>query len=441
MVLNNKLDNVMKSKKMQTLPFKRKIWKIILLSMISMLVIIIGFCCTNNTNNNTNRIPLFIEKEKIVIIFPVKIESIDVKYMLFDSGFPSNFVMLDSTFCSENPLLILNVDSVGVVSCPPSAWESSNSQVEIRNEIFNNPIRIKLLDNDLDYNQFIERDMSTMHVSFFNGSFGFPNDSTRIWEFNFEHNYLEIHEADNYEIPKDCFKLHLLKGPFNMPTDPPYIQFPISIKCSDGDTITINELYLLDTACLNDIVLLSKTNENVLDFFRKRDDATLISDRENYRSRYNVEATIFDGLKVDSMRIYTNEYSDRMYQAGVIGLNFMKRFNMFFDFKSKQIGFQSINNFKRIVYDDYRRFYFSWEIREDKRRFVKKLSDIKSNYYRDAGLCEGDEVVSINGIELKSLTKEENKSIENSRIREMNILRSGRPLKITVHLGEEAFYE
>ena len=408
---------------------------------LCLLACILLFCVTcSRSEKLSDKIPLFLENEKIAIIVPVKFGEIDAQYMLFDSGFPSHFVMLDSTFYAENPLSIWNVDCVDV-SGPPSAWESSNSQVQIRNEIFNSPIKIKLLNNDLDYNQFIVRDMSKMLVNFLNGGFGFPNDSTRIWEFNFENNYLDIHDADNYEMPTDCFKLPLLKGPFNMPTDPPHVQFPILIRCSDGDTITINELYLFDTACVNDIVLLSKTDENVLDFFRKRDDATLISDRGNYRSRYHVEATIFNGLKIDSMRVYTNEYSDRMEQAGVIGLNFMKRFNLFFDFKSKQVGFQPISNFERIVCYDYRRFYFSWDIKEDKRQFVKKIFDIKNNYYKDAGLCEGDEVVAINGIRLKSLSNEEYKSVENSRIREMDIIRSGKPLKIIVRLGEEAFYE
>ena len=418
--------------------FESIVWKIILLFMIPILVIIISSCCRNN---DTNKIPLFIENEKRGIIVPVKFGDIDAQYMLFDSGFPSHFVMLDSTFCAENPLPVWSVTSDNVVSNSLIPWEPSNNQVQIRKEFFYNPIRLEILGNHLDYSLFFVQDMSKMLVNFLNGCFGFPNDSTRIWEFNFEHNYLDIHETDNYEMPTDCFKFPLLKGPHNMPTDSPYIQFPIFIKCSDGDTITINELYLLDTACLNHIVLLSNTNENVLDFFRQRDDATLISNRGNFRSRYNVEATVFDSFKIDSMRIYTDEFADRMAEAGVIGLNFMKRFNMFFDFKSKQVGFQPANNFERIVSNDYRRFYFSWDFREDKRLYVKKIFDVKNNYYQVAGLRESDEVVAINGIELINLTKEEGKIIQNSRIREMSIIRSGEPLKIIVHLGEEAFYE
>ena len=401
-------------------------------------ILISGCIIIGCTSQETNRVPLFIEKEKGGIIVPVKFGNVTAPYMLFDSGIPFDFMMLDSTFCANNPINTwATPDHVGTNN--PSAWENSSNQNKWQYMLFNKPISINLCNENFDFKHFTVSDMSKMAVNFFNGAFGFTKDSTRLWEFNFEHNYLEIHKADNYKMPSDCYKLPLLKGPTNEPFV--FVQFPILVKCSNSDTVIINELYLFDTAALNDIILLNKTNKNTLDFFRKRDDAVLIADRGSYRSRYIVEATIFNGLKIDSMRVYTNEYSDLMTEAGVIGLNFMKRFNLFFDFKTNQVGFQPIKNYERIIWCDYHRFYFSWDIKADKSRFVKNIADIKNNYYKDAGLREGDEVVAINGIKLKNLTDEETKSINESRIREMDILRGGKQLKITVHLGEEAFYE
>jgi len=395
-------------------------------------------CCfiTGCSSQKTNRVPLFLENEKRAIIVPVKFRNITAPYMLFDSGMTFGVAMLDSTFCANNPSPAWSVPDA-VISGNPSAWESSSNQNKVQYTIFNRPININLCNEDFDFQHFFTRDLSKWFVGFLNGVSGFTKDSTRIWEFNFEHNYLDIHKADNFKMPSNCYKLPLLNGSSHCP----FVQFPISVKYSDGDTVTINELYLLDTADVYDLILLGKAHKNVLDFFKKRDNAIQIENRGNYRSRYIVEATIFNGLKIDSMRIYTDEFTNLTGEAGVIGLNFMKRFNLFFDFKTNQLGLQPIKNFERIVNQDVRRFYFSWDISADKRRFVKNIADIKNNYFKDAGLQEGDEVVTINEIELQSLTNEENKTIGKSRIREMNIIRNGKPIKIVVHLGEEAFYE
>jgi len=400
------------------------------------LVLILCSLVIGCTSQEINKVPLFIEKEKRAIIVPVKFGDVNAPYMLFDSGFNFDLIMLDSTFCANNTVFFWTTPDQ-VRASNPSAWENSNNQQKVQYAFFNKPISINLCDENFDFKPCFVRDMSTMAVNFLNGAFGFTKDSTRIWELNFEHNYLDIHKADNFKLPSDCYKLPLLKGP----TNGPFVQFPILVKCSNGDTVIIDELYLFDTAALNDIILLNKTNQNTLDFFRKRDDAVLIADRGSYRSRYIVEAEIFDGIKIDSMRVYTNEYSDLMVEAGVIGLNFMKRFNLFFDFKTNQVGFQPIKSYERIVDYNYRRFYYSLDIKVDKRQFIKNIANIKNNYYKDAGLQEGDEIVSINGFAMVNLTREEGRYIEESRIREMDILRNGKSLKITVHLGEEAFYE
>ena len=400
---------------------------------------VLVLCCyfTGCTAQNMNRTPLFLENEKRAIIIPAKFGDIDAPYIFFDTGVPSHFVQLDLAFFTEHLQPVWKISPNRVNSSYPTAWEPSNSQQKIKTAAFYAPVKINICGNDLDFNNFVVNDMSKMLVNYYNGCIGFPYDSTRIWEFNFEHNFLEIHEEENYKIPSDCYILPLLKGP----TDCPYIQFPISVKYSDGDTTTIDELYLLDTGAVDDIILLSKTNENVIDFFRKKDDPILLSNRGNYRSRYIVEATLFEGLKIDSMRIYTDAFVDRMREAGIIGLNFMKRFNMFFDFKSRQIGFQPIRNFERIVNHDVSRFYFSWDIKEDHRRFIKELAPVNNNYYKEAGVKEGDEVIAINGIKLQNLSIEDRLLIEKSRIKEMDILRNEESLKITVRLGEEAFYE
>ena len=72
-----------------------------------------------------------------------------------------------------------------------------------------------------------------------------------------------------------------------------------------------------------DFVLLPSAKE--IEFFRKREDAVLINRGHGggYWSRYDVNAIAFDGFKIDSMRIYTDEFATKLsaYARGIIGLN------------------------------------------------------------------------------------------------------------------------
>ena len=255
---------------------------------------------------------------------------------------------------------------------------------------------------------------------------------------NFEHNYLEIHEAEKFRRPADCYWLPFVNERGSMNTV--HIQFPLTVKSATGDTVTIDYPYLIDTGMAQDFVLLPSAKE--IEFFREREDAVLINRGHGggYRSRYDVNAIAFDGFKIDSMRIYTDEFATQLsaYARGIIGLNFLKRFNVFFDFDSRQVGLQPIRNFSRIFNNFSGRFYFSVDTTLDGRRIVTMMPDyVKNNHYKEAGLQKGDEIVAINGFTLKDLSFDNAVKIKESLTRKLDIVRDGKPMKITVRLDED----
>jgi len=140
------------------------------------------------------------------------------------------------------------------------------------------------------------------------------------------------------------------------------------------------------------------------------------------------------------MRIYTDEFATQLsaYARGIIGLNFLKRFNVFFDFDSRQVGLQPIRNFSRIFNNFSGRFYFSVDTTLDGRRIVTMMPDyVKNNHYKEAGLQKGDEIVAINGFTLKDLSFDNAVKIKESLTRKLDIVRDGKPMKITVRLDED----
>lgn len=400
-------------------------------SVIFLCLPAVAFLFINcSAKSNGNRVYFFKDENRAIIV-PVKINDSITGNMLFDTGAPWDALLLDSLFCAEHNLPEWESKPHAVYYQEATGFHPSGSPKRPR-AYYHTSLTINLSGTDITYPYFLIEDTKKDFTADVDGTIGFPkNDSTHVWELNFDHDYLEIHQADNFKMPENCYILPLVEKegrPY------PYIQFPVQIQCADGDTITVNQIYMIDTGLLYDLVLLPQAEE--YEFFSKRDDAILISRHGTYASRYNVNTKVFDNFEIDSMRIYTVGYSDRLPESGLIGLNFLKRFNVFFDFSKNQVGFQPIKNFKRIVNQYERRFYFSQDIKSDGRQFVKKLAETKNNPYKKAGLEEGDEIIAINGFKVKNMTPEEAASIRNNNTKEIDILRNGEPIRITAHIDE-----
>ena len=84
---------------------------------------------------------------------------------------------------------------------------------------------------------------------------------------------------------------------------------------------------------------------------------------------------------------------------------------------NRQLGLQPIKNFKRIVNPNHRRFHLSFREDSSGKRIVNKVADYKGNRYKEAGIQEGDQILSVN---------------DSAQVKVFNIIRNGKPLQITV---------
>ena len=364
-------------------------------------------------NSSSNRVDFTIDPENRTIIIPVLLNDSITANMVFDTGWNGSLT-LDSLFCAINPFIDLNSpDSSFKMG---SSW--SPSYLSLPGSFFKTLQTIKIGDVNLTYQYLSVFNFKTYFNTDADGLLGIPyQDTTHVWELNFERNYLEIHQANRFKMPKNCYLL-----PF---TEYLEIQIPMHIECSNGDTITFNSQYFIDTGMPQDIVLVHPTKEEI-DFFYERDDAVWISSgAPGYYIRHIVRSTLFDDFIADSMRIYTLDSSRRISYKRLIGQNFLKRFNVFFDLKKGQLGLQPIKNFQRIVNQNHRRYYFSLKYSTTGQLLVDHIPDYNGNLVYEAGVRTGDEFFMINDKIRKNLTYDEGLEIAKADTLRSVFLRDG----------------
>lgn len=144
---------------------------------------------------------------------------------------------------------------------------------------------------------------------------------------------------------------------------------------------------------------------------------------------------MFGNFAMDSLRIYTFDDPLMVGTQYLIGQNFLRRFNVFFDMRNGRLGLQPIRNFRRVVNPNHRRFHLLVRPDTDGRFIVVKIADYAENRYKQAGLREGDEVVAVNGYRYergKGLSDENAAVIFKQDTKVFDIVRDGKPLRITV---------
>ncbi|GHT70495.1 hypothetical protein FACS1894155_00130 [Bacteroidia bacterium] len=385
--------------------------------------IIFLFSCSKKqeTSANDKRIYFTIPEEDRKILIPVQLNDSVTVNLTFDTGWDQRCIELDSTIFALYPELIPKIIpdtlSAGV------AW----SNWRLQTLQYNTPISVKTGNTELRYDKVRVRDWKRyMGNDTSDGIFNIPRDDTvNVWELNFEHNYLEIHSVDNFRMPDDCSLFPFYPYLFG-------VQLPMKLQSSDGDTLTMNpDHYIIDTGMYWDIAVMYQTRE--LEFFSKKEDAVWIEYLARYYRHYSVEATVFDNFVIDSLRIYTFDYPMEIAGNGhLIGQEFLRHFNVFFDMKNKQLGLQPIKNYKRIVNPFARRFHYASPPDKNRKFIITKIKDDKDYFYL-AGLREGDEIVAINGVLSKYFNSwKTREAIFSSDTLYYDIIRNGKPLKIIV---------
>ncbi len=391
-------------------------------------------CSHQNTTEvspaNPNRAYFTINPHDQKIMVPVRLnDSISAK-LVFDSGIKAYRLSLDSIFCNKHPEIARNISFDGVISGGGSAWANTS----ISSLIFNDAPKVTIGNTQLNYDNTKIIDWKNhMHNYEMDGMFTIPiNDTTNVWELNFEHNYLEIHPYKGFDMPNNCFIIEMIE---NLPY-PIQIQLPFIVNFSNSGTMSLDRIYTVDTGMPYDIALTHNAKE--MDFFNKKEDATWVGiDSYHTYYKYNiVNATLFDDFVLDSLRIYTFDRQNSVRSDYLIGLNFLRRFNVFFDMKNKQIGLQPVEKFQRLINPGFRRFHFSTYRFKDGRIIVREVADYEKNYYKTAGLEEGDEIIAVNEKLFKEITPNEIHNFHKQDTLVYAIIRNGKPLEIVVQVDK-----
>nr|WP_125147260.1 tight junction protein ZO-3 [uncultured Alistipes sp.] len=347
--------------------------------------------------------------------------------LVFDTGVPLGYLSIDSSFCAEHPLDTWKGGPDVIAEMVDVGWTYDKSSCSV----YLNPLELTVCGDRMKYGYCVVKNWKKiMSNAANNGLFNIPaNDTTHVWELNFEHDYLEIHPAAGFVLPEECFLLPFAEGQRDSSL---YVRIPLKVTCADGDTLTIDRTFLIDTGMPWDVVLMHPAEE--LGFFEEKEAVYTGYGNGSYR-RYTVDAGMFGNFAMDSLRIYTFDDPLMVGTQYLIGQNFLRRFNVFFDMRNGRLGLQPIRNFRRVVNPNHRRIHLWVRPDTDGRFIVVKIADYAENRYKQAGLREGDEVVAVNGYRYergKGLSDENAAVIFKQDTKVFDIVRDGKPLRITV---------
>jgi len=391
------------------------------------ILLLISIYAISSCSQNSNRIYFSIDPKDFMIIIPVELNDSTTVDMIFDTGAHDNAFYVDSGYMSAYSHLLSDASNLKFRT--GSAWDNIRSDCVQ----YVTPHDVKIGNVKVDYTHLYVTDWEEMMGYTDNyGLFNIPKgDSLHVWEINFENNYLEIHQAAEFNMPKNTILLPMIENTtkiFN-------VNIPLKVKCSDGDTLTINRTFLIDTGMARDMAIRSPAEE--LDFFNKKEDAVWTLHGKGYHRYYTVDAVLFDNLKVDSLRIYTFDNPYDVTTKYLVGLNFLKRFNVFFDMKNRQVGLQPLNTFQRIVNPTSMRYYCLTEWASDgEMMLITKVGDYKGNFYKTAGIRAGDKVRKINGNLVKDMPGKDRVEAHLRDTIVYEIIREGESINIVIPIDK-----
>jgi hypothetical protein len=394
-------------------------------------------CANNQTPTDTigklhpNRLSFSFDSVTYQILIPIQIDSI-IANLMFDTGEDVD-LLLDSTFVFTHGFFSRfqpnatrrNYPLMRKFNIPASLYDTTLSLKVGETVVECGPVIVQPLD------------LKTISGVAINGIFNIPKeDTTHVWELNFEKNYLEIHPTDCFIMPEGCMIFPVLK--FGSESNKLYIQIPLQLVY-DKDTLKSNYTYLMDTGMSYDMILGSPAEE--ITYFKNHGDWIWYSGNGNDIFWKNtLKAIAWDDTIIDTLEVYSST-EDHLSQIRDIGINLLKRFNVFFNMKTLQVGLQPIkyqrlkNTLGGVLY-----FYVDTLPTPQGNYKITFIPHFKDNYYEAAGLRLGDEIVSYNGYLYRDIVQRKvrpDNVIARSDTLIFEILRNGQPIQIIVPIPED----
>ena len=354
------------------------------------------------------------------IVVPTIINDSVHANLTFDTG---GGLWLDSTFCAQNKIKIDNefVRNDGV------AWSNSTTLFHFSTT----PMDLSFGDLHVTYKKHQILDWKWYMGPYEPvGMFDTPiDDTTHVWEINFEKEYLQIHPGSSFTAPEGTTFF-----PMEADGESFLITMPITARFPDGTIIKGHWKGVIDTGSHQDIVLVNDAPE--INMLMKRKDAVWTYNPNGYYHWNEVSATVFDKYHLDSLRLYTIQNRVAGDFNYVIGTNFLKHFNVFLDLKNKRLGLQPLDHFKRITDPLAPPYHFSTKKNKYGRNIIAHIANYESNYIRKSDLRLGDEVISIDGIDYNKLTLwDEHRFMKMDTVK-YKIRRQGKIKVLIVHVNK-----
>lgn len=384
---------------------------------LSFFFLVISTASGQQSNN------VYFSYDRVKMVVPVILTDSTLANMCFDSG---GSLIIDSTFNSQHRILKEEQDTNRILSKGGSNW----GKRQTNKQLYNVAMNLSLGGHDIRYNWWSMMDWrGHWKHSDIDGMFGIsPTDTAHVWFFNFENNYLQLIDDKDFEIPSDynIFPLQVSSDEWHTIL---HVMLPLNLQMENGDTITICKPFFIDTGIHDDIALNAGAEE--ISFFQQREDAVWIYHMPYYK--YYATKAQLNNLSLDSLRIYTYEHKNQVSNQYIMGLNFLKRFNVYIDLRHKVLALKPIKKFTRLIDKYATRLHIQYdddEYRKNGRYIIKMIAPSIYNYYRTAGFEVGDEVVGISIIPSNDTIHKE--------IQQYSIIRDSKEMKIRVGIPQNA---
>ena len=378
----------------------------------------IAFLCSCAQEIQKEKIPFTFTPERKLMSVPVTIQGVQGN-LLFDTG--AYVLGLDTTFAAK----IAPYDSIRQQR---KAYFGSDYAIGYKSlgNSYEGLLNVEIGSRSLGVEKFRVGDFrELLQIPEFDGLMGIPDsDSLNVWEVNFEENYISIIPADSFQIDEKILTLPLRLDEYGFT----FTTLPVTIRTKQGVEVKSEEEYLIDTGSYTDILFLNNTEE-AKKLNTKNDSAYWLHDYHFWEGEINVCGRV----KLDSARVYVYDFPLSNSKRS-LGMNFFKRFNVFFDMKNMQLHLKPIKKkFERIKWmkQPWGTHKTVWK---DDKLIIDNICDYQDNPAVKGGFQVGDEVVSINGIKLDSEYSEEDwKKLSQEEIWNYVIKRNGKMLNLTLH--------